>query len=293
MKKRLLSAFLALCMMLTMAPAAFAVDSGAGAQAPNLTPGEAHDNNVTINKSAERTGADTWEVTMTVDPKDKPLQVVPLDVVLVLDRSISMGWTVGGSQWNPDAGGGDTRLKIMQDAANKLIDQFAALDMPVQIGVASFAGDGNKEIGLTSLNTDGNVEAVKNAIKGLKLASSTNLRAGLVQAENILKASQAGAEQVIIMLSDGENNVGEDRDIIQKADSLDTAGVEIFTVGFANTSEGNELLKKVASDEEDEHFFEANNSDQLINAFTQIAYEISAMVNDPMGDYVKVVSGTC
>ena len=30
MKKRLLSAFLALCMMLTMAPAAFAVDSGAG-----------------------------------------------------------------------------------------------------------------------------------------------------------------------------------------------------------------------------------------------------------------------
>ena len=208
MKKRLLSAFLALCMMLTMAPAAFAVDSGAGAQAPNLTPGEAHDNNVTINKSAERTGADTWEVTMTVDPKDKPLQVVPLDVVLVLDRSISMGWTVGGSQSDPDAGGGDSRLKIMQGAANTLIDQLVALDMPVQVGVASFAGSSRTEINLTSLDSADNVKRIKNRINGLDLASSTNLEAGLKEAEEILEMSQTGTDQVIIMLSDGEYNDG-------------------------------------------------------------------------------------
>lgn len=287
MKKRLLSAFLALCMMLTMAPAAFAVDSGAGAQAPNLTPGEASDDNVTINKSAERTGADTWEVTMTVDPKEKPLQVVPLDVVLVLDRSISMGWTVGGSQGHPDAGGGDSRLKIMQGAANTLIDQLVALDMPVQVGVASFAGSSRTEINLTSLDSADNVRRIKKEINRLDLASSTNLEAGLEKAEEILEMSQTGTDQVIIMLSDGEYNEGSNP--THKADDLKTAGVEIFTVGFANTSEGNETLKKVASEPVDKHFFEANDADQLVNAFTQIAYEITAMVNDPMGDYVKII----
>lgn len=93
MKKRLLSAFLALCMMLTMAPTfAFAAgDDPAGSNyVQNFEP-ETTEDGVTVSKTAERTGENAYNITLSVTiPPSVTTPGQGADVVLVIDSSGSM-----------------------------------------------------------------------------------------------------------------------------------------------------------------------------------------------------------
>ncbi len=92
MKKRLLSALLTFCMVLTMLPvSAFA--AGTGTQAEPITNTE---NNVTVNKyvSGNGTTGDPYKLTLEAFASNKitsTTTTTPLDIVLVLDVSGSMG----------------------------------------------------------------------------------------------------------------------------------------------------------------------------------------------------------
>lgn len=93
--RRILAMLLAICMFVTMFPSAmFAVEGEAG-DTPTTRQTESvkvenHDNNIEqFSKSATRTGENTWDIDMTVKPETQ-IQSVPMDVILVIDKSNSM-----------------------------------------------------------------------------------------------------------------------------------------------------------------------------------------------------------
>ena len=92
--RRLLSwvCVLALCMSLlpVTALSSGSNDNNEVTSTSSLTPGSAQNNDVEISKTATRTGEDTWNITMTVKAKAKPIESEPLELVLLLDRSGSM-----------------------------------------------------------------------------------------------------------------------------------------------------------------------------------------------------------
>lgn len=91
--KKSLALVLAVVMIVGLFPhALYAGESDAGENtAPaTLTPADTSDENMTLSKTAVRTGEDTWDVTLTVTPKDHAVKPVPSEVILVLDHSWSM-----------------------------------------------------------------------------------------------------------------------------------------------------------------------------------------------------------
>lgn len=123
---------LTIAMLVGMLPVmSFAADDPVSAAdgttdvATTLTPETIEDGNVILSKTAKRTGADTWDVTLTVTPKDKTLKPVASKVILVLDRSGSM-----------ETNDKIVALKKVLTEKDGLIDTFAQLNL--KVGVITF-----------------------------------------------------------------------------------------------------------------------------------------------------------
>lgn len=307
-KSKLVALLLSFALLITMFPAgAFAAPgNGETTQASSLEPGSVTSNDelVTIEKSAERTGVDTWDITMTVDPKES-IQSAPVDIVLAMDGSGSMnGW----------------KQISAQDAASNLVDFLANQGVNAKVGVISFGdfytghggadyGDrpGNwgyeeeegatKHCGLTNVSQ---TKSIKDAIKKVPADKATNMQAGLDMAVDVLNGDNAttGAKKVIIFLSDGEykhlqnSNLPDSRfeKLYKTAGEYRDKGIDIYTVGFANQGQGSETLKRISSTDEngDPYFYTSNDLDGLTANFQDIATRVIAMVTDYMGDYVTL-----
>lgn len=83
---------LTLALLVGLFPVAGMADDTATPDTPSdatentLKPAGVEDDNVILSKTAERTGKDTWKVTLKVRPKET-LKPVPSEVVLVMDDS--------------------------------------------------------------------------------------------------------------------------------------------------------------------------------------------------------------
>lgn len=290
--RRILAMLLAICMFVTMFPSAMFAVEEANAQgesaAAQTVKVENSDSNVSISKEATRVDATTWDVTMTVNAH-QDIQAVPLDVVLVLDTSPSMDFKLDS---DTDAGyWEESRLDVVSEAAKDLIDELAAVGN-VNVGLVQFHGSGSSVENLTSLS-DGS-QTIKNAIDDLNTwrHSGTNIESGLSEANDMLSGRSAtdGANKVVILLSDGDYNRGDDP--TREAAKMKNSGIEIFSIGFADQGQAANTLKGIASEPTEDHFFQADNATQLVNAFTDIAYEITAMINDQAGDDVTIVENS-
>ena len=102
MKKRILSAFLVLCMMLTMVPtAALAAEDPGGGNGSDRVHTESNDGVVvdkTVNYDEDGNYSLTLEAYVT-NEVTKGSKTTPLDIVLVLDVSGSMDDDLGESTW--------------------------------------------------------------------------------------------------------------------------------------------------------------------------------------------------
>ena len=102
MKKRILSAFLVLCMMLTMVPtAALAAEDSGGGNGSDRVHTESNDGVVvdkTVNYDEDGNYSLTLEAYVT-NEVTKGSKTTPLDIVLVLDVSGSMDDDLGESTW--------------------------------------------------------------------------------------------------------------------------------------------------------------------------------------------------
>ena len=286
--RRILAMLLAICMFVTMFPSAMFAVGGSGGQQESgvVLSASDEDDKVSISKTAERgTEPGTWDVTMTVTP-NQDIQAVPLDVVLVLDTSPSMDYKLDSNQDADDWE--ESRLDVVQKAAKDLVDELTDVDN-VNVGLVQFHGSGSSVESLTPLS-DGGAQTIKDAIDGLDTDrhSGTNIESGLSEADNMLSDRSAadGTNRVVILLSDGDYNRGDDP--TEKATEMKRSGIEIYSIGFADQGQAANTLRGIASDPKEDHFFQADNATQLVDAFTNIANEITAMINDYIGEDVAI-----
>ena len=185
MKKRLLSAFLALCMMLTMAPTfAFAAgDDPAGSNyVQNFEP-ETTEDGVTVSKTAERTGENAYNITLSVTiPPSVTTPGQGADVVLVIDSSGSMD---DGKMW--------AARRSARQFANALLKEEG-----VRVAIVDYDDSAYAACRLTS-----NIRTVYRAIEGIWAGGGTNIQAGVHSARGLLEDSTA-SNKVIVLLSDGD-----------------------------------------------------------------------------------------
>lgn len=292
-------------------------DNGSGEEPSG---GESEDGNVTINKTAVRTDEDSWEVTLTITPKEQ-IKAEPLRLVLLLDTSGSMAWCTNsdhvrkngehednqwwedglwGGHWETgsrDAVGGDwcdypgesedldSRIAVAGNAAKNLLENLADAGVNATVSIVTFASNAHTvEFGRsnqTSLELNAeNLETIQNGIPSSNASGSTNMTGGLTAVGNLYRNSEG--KRVLIMLADGDNDGRGDPEDIASNLKQDQ-DVEIYTVGFTTS---NETLQNIASGTD--HYYTANDAGQLADVFTQIASGLSALVKDDMGDDVVV-----
>ncbi|WP_431958721.1 VWA domain-containing protein [Nocardia lijiangensis] len=114
-----------------------------------------------------------------------------------------------------------------------------------RLGVVSFATTARTDIGLTTITNDGDRTTVQNAIGGIAAGGQTAIGDGLRQALNeILNAGRRAATQVVVMLTDGLHNRGEDPATVLP--DLTANGVRVYTIGVGPSIDGT-LLQAIAS----------------------------------------------
>ncbi len=177
----------------------------------------------------ERVAYDEMRVTV-----DCPSEFVPLDVVLVIDASGSMG---------------GERIVNAKLAAQQFISTLLFEDA---VSVASFTSVGTIRINLTTDHA-----AAATAVDGIGGGGGTAINSGITAAAQVLSSQgRAGALPVIILLSDGGSSYSA---AVSAAQSAHAAGFRLISVGLgAGTNEN--LMADIASSRAD-YFFAASGTD--------------------------------
>ena len=188
MKKRLLAMLMALALLVSLMPmGVLAVeDRGTGDDTYVKNGKSVTQDGVTVSKTAEWTGENEYEITLSVTvPDDVTVPGASADVVLVIDKSNSM------------QGGNLTSAKRAATMfAEALLAESVTAD--VRVAVVSYNKYYTEECGLTD-----NRKEVENAIYGIHTNGGTNIQAGIYCARTILEDSDA-VNKVIVLLSDGD-----------------------------------------------------------------------------------------
>ena len=291
--RRLLSwvCVLALCMSLLPVTALASGTNGnnEGTSTSLLSPASIGNDDVEISKTATRTEEDTWEITMTVKAKEKPIESEPLELVLLLDRSGSMAWCTHlqheyahnwGGYWCDyphEKSSEDSRQAIAGNAARDLIDQLVDMGVSASVSVVGFASGASVYQSMTEL-TPYNKNTIKDKIPTQEASGSTKMNTGLGRAAE--QFSDTTSNKVVVLLADGDN----DSDSLNNVYQLKKAGVTVHTIGFTTS---NDTLQQIA-DTTGGEYYTADNAEDLAQVFNQIADSLTAMVTDYVGDDVVI-----
>ncbi|HRY63522.1 MAG TPA: VWA domain-containing protein, partial [Patescibacteria group bacterium] len=175
-----------------------------------------------------------------------------LDVVLVMDRSGSMGYD------NP------TRLSQSKIAANDFLTDLEAGD---QSGLVSFATTASLDKQLSSDHT-----LTKSKVNSLSALGATNIGDAIKLATGELTSARINpsADQIMILLTDGKANkpsgpgYGEYApDVayaLAKAGEAAAAGIKIFTIGLGSDINAT-MLQQIATNSGGQYYFAPTASD--------------------------------
>jgi len=154
----------------------------------------------------------------------------PLDIVLLLDTSGSMGDSFGYRQ---------TKLDALQSAANSFIDKTAEENEGIsdnnskhRISVVSYASNASRRTELTS-----DASELKSAIDNLRANGSTGVDYGLEEVRRVLNGARDNAQKVVIVFTDGEPNHdnGFDNEVaaesVNIAKSIKDGGALVYSIG--------------------------------------------------------------
>ena len=177
------------------------------------------------------------------------------DIVLVLDVSGSMA----GSP-----------MEETKKASVKFIDTI--LDEDASIGIVTYDDSASMQADFSA-----DKAALEATVSGIYDGGSTNIEAGLAEAEAMLRTSGA-RKKIIVLMSDGEPNAGKEGDeLIAYADSLKEKGIIIYTLGFFESlggykSSAQTLMEGIASDG---CHYEVASADDLVFFFEDMADQIN------------------
>lgn len=290
--KKSLALVLAVVMIVGLFPhALYAGESDAGEKtAPaTLTPADTSDENMTLSKTAVRTGEDTWDVTLTVTPKDHAVKPVPSEVILVLDHSASM---------RDNKINGKTRWEILK---NVLIEQDGLIEsldnLNARVTVMTF-GDKNNVKRLNNgefynLGTPDELEKIKADINAIPMPNEdTYMQFAFAEIRTLLEKLPAGGRPEVIFLTDGVNLTdvrSNNSEIVTMRENIayikDKA--ELYGVSFDNKAKGDADMRYLLGAE---NVYTSDDYAGLKKNFEDISIKIRALITDPMSEWVTCTS---
>lgn len=187
---------------------------------------------------------------------------IPIDVVLVIDRSGSMNDRIPGDEYN--------KIYYAKRAASTFVDYLnASRDM---VGLVSFSTTSNVEIELTT-----DYDFVKLKIDNLAPSGLTNIGDGIADAVSLF--DQGGRTESIwgmILLSDGKANwpinetYAREYALNQSRIAKDR-GIRIYTIGLGGKDDLDEdLLKEIQTD----GYYYSPSAEDLEKIYTAIAEDL-------------------
>lgn len=290
--KKSLALVLAVVMIVGLFPhALYAGESDAGENtAPaTLTPADTSDENMTLSKTAVRTGEDTWDVTLTATPKDHAVKPVPSEVILVLDHSYSM---------RENKINGKTRWEILK---NVLIEQDGLIEsldnLNARVTVMTF-GDKNNVKRLNNgefynLGTPDELEKIKADINAIPMPNEdTYMQFAFAEIRTLLEKLPAGGRPEVIFLTDGVNLTdvrSNNSEIVTMRENIayikDKA--ELYGVSFDNKAKGDADMRYLLGAE---NVYTSDDYAGLKKNFEDISIKIRALITDPMSEWVTCTS---
>ncbi len=264
-------------------------DAGENTAPATLTPADTSDENMTLSKTAVRTGEDTWDVTLTVTPKDHAVKPVPSEVILVLDHSASM---------RDNKINGKTRWEILK---NVLIEQDGLIEtldnLNARVTVMTF-GDKNNVKRLNNgefynLGTPDELEKIKADINAIPMPNEdTYMQFAFAEIRTLLEKLPAGGRPEVIFLTDGVNLTdvrSNNSEIVTMRENIayikDKA--ELYGVSFDNKAKGDADLRYLLGAE---NVYTSDDYAGLKKNFEDISIKIRALITDPMSEWVTCTS---
>jgi uncharacterized protein YegL len=162
-------------------------------------------------------GKSTLWASIRVDPKGKGLENdrAPLAIALVIDVSGSMQ--------------GDPIAHALRSC--EIVSQL--LDKRDQLAIVTFHNQAGVRIGLTRCDDDGR-KLIAAALRDVGATGGTNMHAGIEAGAGILAAAAPGLRRAMVVLSDGQPNVGlsSPDQLAQVVSSLRPIGVSALGFGL-------------------------------------------------------------
>ena len=272
-KSKVFAVLLCISMLMTLVPA--------------INVQAASDNQVKASISADsQTVNEDGTVKVTISLEGIPYQgkVNPTDVILVIDRSLSM----------------DTKLDKMKEAAKAFIDSIDTSTH--RIGIVVYDTD----VISYALSTD--KTKLKEYVDKIKYQGLTNISSAIDESVKLLKSKRSNAQGAIVLMTDGIANyygnppVSASEDIslaaaVSSAEKAKASGYVFYTVALCNSenADENKNLKKMATSEADHYF---TNVDGLVTVYEQISAKIgyanaqNVVISQYIGEQFEYVTGS-
>jgi Ca-activated chloride channel family protein len=151
-----------------------------------------------------------------------------------------------GSMQSPD------KIQLAKRSLHFLVDQLNEDD---SVALATYAGSVSKVLGPTSLREKARVHA---AIENLTAGGSTAMNSGIDLAYRMARESFVpGAENRVIVLSDGDANVGPSthQDILKTIRRSAEQGITLSTIGFGMGNYKDTMMEQLANKGDGNYFY--------------------------------------
>lgn len=286
--KKSLALVLAVVMIVGLFPHALyagEAETGENTAPAALTPADTADENMTLSKTAVRTGEDTWDVTLTATPKDQAVKPVPSEVILALDHTGSMTSSLNGStRWN-------TLVNVLMEPGG-LLETLS--DLNARVALMTFDKQHHAEFlnngGFYSLGMSEELAKIKRDINALPSPTSgTYLEDAFAKSRELLESLPAGGRPEVILLTDGENYYDVRSSSIPEIVTMRENIVyikeraELYGISFANGAKGDADLRYLLGAE---NVYTSDDYAGLKKNFEDISIKIRALITDPMSEWV-------
>jgi Flp pilus assembly protein TadG len=228
------------------------------------------------------------------------------DLVLVLDRSGSMGWDLSANEFSYPAEKADrpvlenyfspphatsSRWAILSDAVDEMLDILADREVSARVGLVTFANTYDfgryhadtvtRERDLTS--NYNNIRTSITSVGQKPLIGATDIAAGLTEAKDLLTTSAQArpktAHPAIILFSDGIFTTGTDP-VTYATQMYTDHKIVIHSVTFGADATARTRMNQIAAAAGKGLSLHADTADQLIASFRTIANSIPVMITE-------------
>ena len=192
------------------------------------------------------------------DPDFEVKKASKADIVLVMDVSPSMSLY--------------SRIDNAERAAENFVDRT---EQDSYIAVVTFNESATLKKGLTKITDDASRTSIKDEVPTSTSGSSTSIGAGMQKAKDELDASTHNLNQVMVLLTDGEENT--DPLIADVLQGIEDAGIKVYAIGLSAASD--EQLQDVADRTGGVYYFAQDEDIQALNeAYTDVSNRIASSV---------------